>query len=753
MRKLYSLLLLMVMAAGFTFQTHADVTIKVNKTGIVTVEALGKTTTLDQPETVFDSEWFTGNETKMFIVNIDAPEGYTLKIFNETQNRDITNGNLPFQTNPGNTVDGDVLSIEVTENSADEQKNITFVFEPQGCAWVVTTHFNDDSNKIVEDLQYVPEEGSNEVQVPYDGGGSFRIKPYPGYILQRAKDETDDNPHNTGITPSSDGYISASMATFKPGARIIVTANKMGSFFVKGIGSNVDNIYFFNNTASQSTAITTEYQKVSFGGNVQYSIRSNNSSRLWKVEVTPNEGDTYQIESNAGNFTYIPNDGDKVDIYTDMPDYYANVKFSFEGAATKDIVKNIEYGSDRIAINDISEDGWTVLANGTLSVYISTKGITNLSCTVNGSAVSTNSSGAYRVLTLQLVNEEAAVKEYNINISAEEEQKCNVTFVCENPEGVTITPYNGSYVTGAAISFTSGQPIELAQGSQYKIQPAKDWAVTGVTIEPDDACVYAEGILSINADCTVTIELFNKAENRTKTAVVYVDESVANPTYLSLQYSDLSSVTIKPGYNFVKFCDEDRPFSLGYYAGGSSVFYINDELATTVNPCPQTSDIEDGAVIKYFNNAPTPQTVTYNIADEVADLIEIYHDHVVGIDHKENTAFNLFKGTVIHIKPKSAEIVSLSTAPASGVIVKVDDEEVDPDEQGVYTIKVGDTAPTIAVTKSEPSGVDGIFAEDNETFFIYNLQGIVVKENASAQDFNSLPAGIYIANGQKVSVK
>ncbi len=36
---------------------------------------------------------------------------------------------------------------------------------------------------------------------------------------------------------------------------------------------------------------------------------------------------------------------------------------------------------------------------------------------------------------------------------------------------------------------------------------------------------------------------------------------------------------------------------------------------------------------------------------------------------------------------------------------------------------------------------------------VYNLQGIVIKRNASANDIDNLPAGVYIINGKKVAVK
>ena len=43
-------------------------------------------------------------------------------------------------------------------------------------------------------------------------------------------------------------------------------------------------------------------------------------------------------------------------------------------------------------------------------------------------------------------------------------------------------------------------------------------------------------------------------------------------------------------------------------------------------------------------------------------------------------------------------------------------------------------------------------AEDNTTNDIYNLQGILIKRDATQADIDNLPTGIYIINGNKVTI-
>ena len=54
-------------------------------------------------------------------------------------------------------------------------------------------------------------------------------------------------------------------------------------------------------------------------------------------------------------------------------------------------------------------------------------------------------------------------------------------------------------------------------------------------------------------------------------------------------------------------------------------------------------------------------------------------------------------------------------------------------------------------TKS--AAIEDVFAETTTVADIFNLQGIIIKRNASKEDLHSLPAGIYIVNGKKIVVK
>lgn len=63
---------------------------------------------------------------------------------------------------------------------------------------------------------------------------------------------------------------------------------------------------------------------------------------------------------------------------------------------------------------------------------------------------------------------------------------------------------------------------------------------------------------------------------------------------------------------------------------------------------------------------------------------------------------------------------------------------------------------SVIIDDLDPNARVNDVQEDNSdysTVNVYNLQGILIKDNATQEEIESLPAGIYIVNGRKVIVK
>lgn len=631
------------------------------------------------------------------------------------------------------------------------------MFNPEGCGYIVTTEIVGEGENAheVEVKTYNQPNSNGEIVVPLKELTSYLIKPNDGFALSAAKDESQtSNPHYDGTPVRSDGFIHGDAGSLQAGSVIVVFGNKIGGGFkVKGVGSRVGEITFMQMFGNYSTiAITEEFQNIAINGAESYLI----GYSLWKVEVT-NNGETELLNGSYGRFDYTAKDGDEVVIYTDEPPTYANVAFSYEGEASQDMISYVTYNYNTVDASSWKADKWQLTPGGKdLKVTFVGEGFANIKFKVNDgdwqNAVREYSyygGGSTYTATINLNMDGETTKDFNIVFTAEKEKEYTVTLICEDPSKVKLFT-SSNYPYGPQISFTqSGQTIKVSQSNnQLKFGAETGWKVTGILVDgvaPEEGQFYDNGYY-VNKDCEITIQLLDLASIRTKTAVVFVED--IEWYYLNFQFSDQTQFTLKNGYNFIKYCDEDRPFTFGSYcSSGSSVFYVNDEtIGGNTYPCPETVDFQDGDVIKYFSGSPVKQEVAYTVAEDVKDIVSIRHDYTKNIEVATATHFCL-PGTEIHIIPASGE-----TVDANKIEVKVNNEKQLADSEGKYVITVGSDPVAISIEKGSESGVEGI-AEENAQFDIINLQGIVVKRNATADDLKSMPAGLYIAGGKKVMVK
>lgn len=753
MRKIYSLFLMMVMAAGISFHANADVTVKVNMTDVAYFDDG------NGAETVFSQEvtMLPPNMTDMLIGTIKAPGNYVMSITNETRGTSLEvreNGGVnEAPVNPSNVSDGDVLNITLNDKGSVDpsDKIVTFVFVPEESGYVVTLETQEVDGQTVNVVKdtYLPD-AYGEVVLAYDNYTQFEVRPNDGYALINMKDENNTNPHDNGVTPGDSGNITYSMAYLNPNAVLIVTAAKSGSFTLKGVGENLGNARMQNMSNYSYTQVTAEPQTITFAGGAQYKFESTAyNAPLWKVEVT-RDGYTDLLTDSYGSFYYTPNDGDEVVVYTDKPETYANIKLTFEGEDVTDaIIKSVQYDYQTVEAETWKSDDWTVKAGSSLTLNFDIAGFAKILYSVNGGEQqSVTDSYGYCAAYIQIENDDPeSVKEFNIAITAEKEKFYNVTILTDNPESFQIVPIIG-YGEGTPFEFTqSGDQIAVSNtNNTIKFKPNFGWTVDGILVDGEAPAEgsYYDGRYVVSGDCTITVNVSDLNAKRDKTAAVYVQEDI-EWVYLSFRFADYSEVPLQSGYNLVKFCDDDLPLSFGAYSpAGEYRFYVDDQLVTVAYNCPETLNLEDGAVIKYFAGAVDSFNVTCDVDAEIADDVEVYHDYVAKFDQDAFNDFNCYNGTVLQIKPAAdAETLSLK--------VTVDGEEVDADEDGVVTLVV-DSDKAITVSKGAGVGVDGVDAAD-DTFDVISIQGVMVKRAATSEDLKSLPAGIYVAGGRKVVIK
>ena len=92
--------------------------------------------------------------------------------------------------------------------------------------------------------------------------------------------------------------------------------------------------------------------------------------------------------------------------------------------------------------------------------------------------------------------------------------------------------------------------------------------------------------------------------------------------------------------------------------------------------------------------------------------------------------------------------ITISLAKEASILVN--GTAVEADENGNYVIAVSQETE-IVVDKT--NAIEDITINSVQNNNVYNLQGILVVKNATAEQVSALPAGLYIINGKKVVLK
>ena len=142
----------------------------------------------------------------------------------------------------------------------------------------------------------------------------------------------------------------------------------------------------------------------------------------------------------------------------------------------------------------------------------------------------------------------------------------------------------------------------------------------------------------------------------------------------------------------------------------------------------------DGDAVKIYL-AASPEKYAVTFTETVTDAV-----NSVATDGQAYanwaTGFTALTGTKVAV-----------AVDAEKAEVSVDGEKATTDENGNYVVEI--TKDT-NITISEASGVENVTIATVKNNNVYNMQGMLIIENANAEQINALPAGLYIINGQKV---
>jgi len=313
--------------------------------------------------------------------------------------------------------------------------------------------------------------------------------------------------------------------------------------------------------------------------------------------------------------------------------------------------------------------------------------------------------------------------------------KIKATIKVDDPSTIIVGKGGYDISSSEIISLNPGTTeIELFENNTNICWAAANGCyIKSVDIDGTDMTGYTYAALNQGSVVTFTA---GKIEYD-KTAIVWIDNKETADTYFNMQGYDRSTIDIQNGYNEVPFYDGMLPVGMSWFSQNTPVVgkvYINNELQ---NPAYEGSttyelSLEDGCVVKVFFAAePVECAVTFNVAEGVQ--VAAKADRITGITDLA-APLTVFAGTEI----------TLSGADDSELLVKVNDTEISPAEDGTYTLTVSEPATTIAVDSKIQDSISELTVRANSADAIHDLQGRRVAKAGK---------GIYIINGKQTLLR
>ena len=446
------------------------------------------------------------------------------------------------------------------------------------------------------------------------------------------------------------------------------------------------------------------------------------SKRLYKVTLDDQE---IEPEGDYSEFAFNPVDGSVVEVTVES-DINVPVKFEFtnkgtEGALSRITCNGVEYTNEQCL-----EDGFSLKLFSTFYVECNEAefDIEGVYC-----------NGEYG-FTGTIMTED----EYVVTITATTPQLKEFTIKCDAWEHVSIEDnrYDAVTLTGSETTIKKRElpeylKVKVLDG--YMMNSITDEATGESLAEDYYGTFWVEGIKE-----GMTIVIDANEFVRDQEMVIYLEDAEWARQDISL--NDWTSfekrISVDKGYNHVMFGEGDFANAVFMVEPleGAPVMYLNDEKVEMEEDSwgglvPVGLDaIKAGDVLKIYSEEKDTHTVTYQIAADVN--AEVYHDHIVAIDSP--ASHSLLPGTEIHIKPAATK----TRSAVSGLIVKVNDQVVEPADDGVYTITT-DGDKTINIANDPTSSISEITADENVKS--YDLMGRRVSANHR---------GLTIINGRKV---
>ncbi len=438
--------------------------------------------------------------------------------------------------------------------------------------------------------------------------------------------------------------------------------------------------------------------------------------------------------SDEDNIKYVEN----IVVTQEFPeDMSCNVKLSFTNG-DPGCIKSITYGGE--AIEDFAgEDGFNVRPGKKLIITLNKDDYKILS-------YQKNDEDPYQATYVSTISDVLS-SDIKYTINAEKYEIYNAVLIIDNADLLRITKYEYPY---PVVEVVNGEnPITFKNdGKDHRLQIALNDDNYEIVRMYDHTYDKEIAPSTTSSNSVISLEKDSKIEITTgevifdKEMVFYIDD-VEN-LYFGASFKRAGK-TIKAasGYNLISFRDKEGLITINADMAMNGKAYRNgEEVSLMYYSSISVENPQADEVYKLFFNPENAieHTVTFDAAQGVLDGYVVKKDIKADVD--VTAPVQAVGKTRFTIAPASRADNDLTVTVGDQAIEAVD---------GIFTFET-EADTTVKVSKST-SGVEDIVYGDNEAVDVYNLQGIRVARQASADRIKALPAGIYVINGNKVAVK
>jgi hypothetical protein len=562
----------------------------------------------------------------------------------------------------------------------------------------------NSSVPIVAADGYYLEVINNQYNYTQGTGSSVYVYAYDGYSYT--------------VNISKIEYDKTAKITVDDASKIQIRTNGLGRTFTLQNGEN---------EITYSSAVEKYFMISPVSGTTIYKVTQNDK------EVSAYYG-TYNI--------YPENDVDDVVVTVAFPDIKVPVTFSFtdgENASDYNCLSSVKVNGEDVDL--------TTLANG-LEVQIGSSIVVTPNTTdynIKSFSVDGNSQYVYGGYSYS----GTISSENGMAFAIDAHKYSTLSFTIDVEDASAVTVYKGYSYNGQAFTLENGHnELSIAESTNYIQVVANSGSVINSIKDANGNDYTSSYTITVTDGMALTIDAGAIKRDQVLTVNVHdLDQAPSSFVFVSDLYSSRSTVTLVEGENTINFYSGENPFGFQNFDTENGAAFF-DKAPVSVNYGQASFTVSNGSVIDLYFNKANAETaaVSFEFGEGIQNYyISAYFGASKSYVSNWTEGVTVLPGCKITIEPSSYYL-------PNGCAVIVNGQTIEAGENGSYTFEVTE-ATTVQIQEKGTDAVNAIAIDNNVNSTVYNLQGVAVLRNASAEKIATLPAGLYIINGKKVVKK